>query len=128
MKLVYIFLLSLIPQVVFGQISVVSQTVKAVDAGNVFKMAEHFDRVVDVTMNNEQSTYSKAQATAVLQHFFKKNEVSSFTINHENRPNNNAFVYIIGTLRTENGDSFQVYLLFKQKRSGMLLEEIRIEQ
>jgi len=38
--------------------------------GNVDGIAQYIDNVVDITINNNQSTYSKAQAEMVLRDIF----------------------------------------------------------
>lgn len=126
MKIVCYLLFLLIPLSGHGQ-KVVDQTVQAISANNVSKIAGSFDKVVDVTLNNEQSTYSKSQATIVLKKFFSKHNIKSFTVKHKGSPADNSSVYLIGTVFTEDGDTFRLYLFFKQKNDGLYLQEVRID-
>lgn len=127
MKVIYLLLLFIIPHVSFGQ-SVVDQTVKAINDGNISQMAKSFDKLVDVTLINEQSTYSKSQATIVLKKFFTKNEITSFAVKHKGSPANNTSVYVIGILQTRQKKDFRLYLFFKQKSNGLFLQEVRIDE
>lgn len=126
MRIIAYLLLFLIPLSAHGQ-KVVDQTVQAINASNASKVAGSFDKVVDLTLNNEQSTYSKSQATIVLKKFFSRNNVKSFTVKHKGSPVDNASVYLIGNLVTENGQNFRLYLFFKQKNDGLYLQEVRID-
>jgi len=127
MKVIYFLFLLLLPQSGFGQ-SAVDQTIKAIKAGDVTEMAKDFDKVVDVTINNEQSAYSESQATVVLKNFFSRNKIKSFIVKHKGSPADNSSVYIIGDLTAEPKKSYRLYLFFKQKDDGLLLQEIRIEE
>lgn len=127
MKTIYFVIFVLLPHFGFCQ-SAVDQTVKAIKSGNVTEMAKDFDKVVDVTINNEQSTYSESQAAVVLKNFFSRNKIKSFTVKHKGAPADNSSIYIIGDLRAESKKDYRLYLFFKQKSNGLFLQEIRIEE
>lgn len=127
MRFFYFLLFLLLPAFCFGQ-TAVDQTVKAVNSGDITAIAPFLDRTVDVTLNNEQSTYSQSQATFVLKDFFNHNPVKSFTVKHKGSPANNTSVYVIGEMQTKDGKSFRIYLYFKEIKSAYFLQEIRIEQ
>lgn len=120
-------LLFIMPYALYGQ-NVVDQTIKAINEGDVTELSKHFDKVVDVTLLNEQSTYSSSQATIILKKFFEKNEITSFSVKHKGSPANNASVYVIGNLESRQKKQFRLYLFFKQKADGLFLEEIRIDE
>lgn len=124
----FCFLLILVlPHFCWGQLAV-DQTIKAINSGNITEASSYFDKTVDVTLNNEQSTYSQAQATFVLKDFFNHNQVKLFTVKHKGSPANNSSIYIIGELQTKEEKDFRIYLFFKQIKDSFLLQEIRIEQ
>ncbi len=56
----------------------VDEVAKGMNSGDVAKVAQYFDKVVDITVLDEQSTYSKSQAEMVLKNFFAKNKFKSF--------------------------------------------------
>lgn len=106
----------------------VEAVTKALQSGNASEIAKQFDKVIDITINNEQATYSKSQAEVVLKTFFNSNIVSSFTPKHKGSPSENNSVYLIGDLITKDSKKYRVYLYFKQKSSNLLLQEIRFEE
>lgn len=112
---------------------VISQTTvelvdKAIKAGSASELAKQFDKIVDITINNEQSTYSKSQAEMVLKNFFIAHAVSSFQAKHQGKPSDNNSIFIIGDLNTKDNKRFRIYLYFKKKSGKFLLQEIRFEE
>jgi len=101
---------------------------KAIKSGNASEVARQFDKIVDITINNEQSTYSKSQAEMVLKNFFVAHEVSSFTAKHQGSPTDNNSVFLIGDLATKDHKKYRIYLYFKQKSGNLMLQEIRFEE
>lgn len=111
----------------YAQVPVDAVT-KALEVGNATEIAKQFDKVVDITVNNEQATYSKLQAEMVLKKFFDANSVSSFNAKHKGSPSDNNSVYIIGDLSTKDSKKFRVYLYFKKKSGNLVLQELRFEE
>lgn len=93
---------------------------------NVTAVAKFFDNNVVITISNNQSIYSKAQAEIVLKDFFAKNQVKDFTVKQGGPSGQNA-KYAVGTLQTTNG-IYQVYLVMKLKDEAYVLREIRFEK
>lgn len=127
MKWICLLCLWLLPGLVMGQ-PVVEQSIQAINDKDVSILAKSFDNVVDVTINNEQSTYSRSQAAIVLEKFFSTNDIKSFTLKHKGTPPDNSSVYVIGNLTTKADTEYRLYLFFKKKDVGFVLQEIRIEQ
>lgn len=105
----------------------VESVTKALQAGNAAEMAKQFDKVIDITINNEQATYSKSQGEMILKTFFNTHTVTSFTLKHKGSPSDNNSIYVIGDLLTKDSKKYRVYLYFKQKSESLLLQEIRFE-
>ena len=101
---------------------------KALQSGNAVEIAKQFDKVVDITINNEQATYSKSQGEMILKNFFNSHAVVSFTAKHKGSPTNNNSIYLIGDLITKDSKKFRIYLYFKQKSGTLLLQEVRFEE
>lgn len=111
---------------VWGQ-APLDEVSKSLQLGEPSKTAKYFDKVIDITIQNEQSTYSKSQAEMVLKNFFSKNPPKNFWIKHRgNGPSDNS-VFIIGELATA-ADTFKVYLFFKLKEGNYYIQELRMEQ
>jgi hypothetical protein len=95
-------------------------------SGNESAVAKYFDNTVAITISNNQSIYSKAQAEIVLKDFFNKNQVKDFTVKQGGPSGDNA-KYAVGTLTTSNG-VYQIYLVMKLKNNDYVLREIRFEK
>ncbi len=95
-------------------------------SGNVTTIAKYFDNTVAITIANNQSIYSKAQAEIVLKDFFTKNQVKEFTVK-QGGPSGDNSKYAVGTLTTSNG-TYQIYLVMKQKENSYVLREMRFEK
>ncbi len=104
----------------------VEEVTKALYSGDVSKVAKHFDKLVDIKINREQSTYSKSQAEMVLKNFFNKNDIKSFSLKHKGAASSDNSVFVIGELNTNYG-LYKVYLFFKQKENAYYLQELRID-
>ncbi len=106
----------------------VGRVALALKTGDVSSVAKYFEKVVDVTILNEQSTYSKSQAERVLKSFFSKNNVKNFSVLHTGSSNGDNVVFVIGELDTEQGP-YRTYIMFKQRRDkSYFLQEMRVEQ
>jgi len=105
----------------------VGQINNAFRAGDVAGITRYMDNVVDVTMNNNQSTSSRTQAEMLLRDFFSKNEPMNFEAGHNGQNQKTNTFFSIGHLNTSNG-RYRVYILLKQEGQNYLLQEIRIEK
>lgn len=92
--------------------------------GNVVK---YFDKVIDITINDNQSIYSKAQAEKVVKDFLSKNNAFVFSVKYKGIAANDDSFYLIGDLKTKGHGVYRVYLFFKQKGTGHFLQEMKFE-
>jgi Domain of unknown function (DUF4783) len=97
--------------------------VKAIKNGNVNEMSRYFDNMVEITMQDQSNSYSKAQAEVILKEFFDKNPVKSFDIIHQG---GNDSIFGIGNLVTSSG-TFRTTFFLRQKGDNYVLQEIRFE-
>jgi hypothetical protein len=102
--------------------------VNVLNNSSVENVVKYFDNVVDVTLNNNQSTYSKSQAEMVIKNFFTKNAVTSFRIKYKGNDAYDSSFYLIGDLKTKGHGIFRVYMFFKYKSNNHFLQEMKIEQ
>lgn len=105
----------------------VDDVYKMLNAGEIANVVKYFDKVVDITINDDQSTYSKSQAEMVLRSFISKNPVLGFLIKHKGNAASDNSTFLIGELRTTRG-TYKVYLGFRQKDKNFLLQQIKFEQ
>ena len=102
----------------------IGEVASALKLGNVNAVAKHFDNKVDITIKGKSGSYTKVQATSVLQSFFNDNMVKGFTIKHQG--DNGESEFCIGTLSTATGE-FRTTFYLNKKADGQNLQEIRFE-
>lgn len=105
----------------------VDDVYRTLNAGEIASVVKYLDKVVDITINDDQSTYSKSQAEMVLRNFFSRHTILSFAIKHKGNAASDNTTFLIGELRTARG-TFRVYLGFKQKDKQFLLKQLKFEQ
>lgn len=103
------------------------EVVNAIKNNRIEDMSKYFDNIVPVTINNNQTIYSRNQAEAVLKDFFERNIPKDFLIMDNGSPNTTS-KFIIGSLITPSGNKYNVYILMKQKDNNFFLQEIRINR
>lgn len=106
---------------------VIDEVNNAMRNGNATAIARHFDDIVDITINRNQSSYSSNQAEMVLKNWFSKNVPKDYTIEHSGAsPNNNA-IYCVGSINTSTG-RYKVYMFFKPEGNDYVLQEIKLQK
>ncbi len=96
----------------------------SIKTGDVKSLSRNFNTSIDLTVGNQENTYSKAQAEQVLRDFFVVNKPGSFSIIHQGFSKEGA-KYAIGSLVTTQGKTFRVYLYVKQVSGNFLIYELR---
>lgn len=102
------------------------EVVHYIRGGNVSGMAKYLDKIVAITINNNQASYSSSQAEIILKDFFSKNAVKEFNVNQGRNTGNNS-QYAIGELITSTG-SYQLYVVIKLNQDLFLIKEMRFEK
>src|SRR4051812_48964141 len=75
--------------------------VNAIRNGRIEDMSKYFDNFVPITLNNNQSIYSRNQAEVVLRDFLEKNSPKDFTVMDNGSPNSTS-KFMIGSLLSSN--------------------------
>lgn len=107
---------------VFGQAEIFAPMKDAIKAGNAKELAKFFNTSVDVNLEGEVNTYSKAQAEFVLRDFFKKNPPADFTIVHTGS-SKGGLQYAIANLKS-GSNQFNTLIRVKQSDNTYLIHEI----
>ncbi len=107
---------------VIGQQEIFSPIKDAIKAGNSKELAKHLNQSVDVNLEGEVNTYSKAQAEFVLRDFFKKHTPTDFTIVHTGA-SKGGLQYAIANFKS-NGEQFNTLIRVKQSDNLYLIHEI----
>ncbi|MEO8720393.1 MAG: DUF4783 domain-containing protein [Ginsengibacter sp.] len=102
-----------------------TEIINAIRSGKSEAVAKYLDTMVEITIPNKSSSYSKSQAVLVLDEFFQANTVKSFQVIHKSE--NEGSQYCIGNLTTEKG-VFRTTIYVKQKEGKAVVQELRFEK
>ncbi len=93
-----------------------------IKTGSAKEMAKHLNQNVEINIEGNVNTYSKAQAEFVFRDFFKKHPSTSFTIVHKGASKGGQ-QFAIGRY-VSNNDSYNVLMLVKEINATYLIHEI----
>jgi hypothetical protein len=96
----------------------------ALRSGDAKSVAKFFGSTIDLTIVAKEEVYSKIQAEQVLKEFFVKNHPRSFKIIHKGASKEGA-QYGIGSLNTNQGQTFRTYIYIKQSGKSIQVQELR---
>lgn len=93
-----------------------------IKTGSAKEMSKHLNQNVEINIEGNVNTYSKAQAEFVFRDFFKKHPATSFTIVHKGASKGGQ-QFAIGRY-VSNNDSYNVLMLVKEINAAYLIHEI----
>lgn len=94
-------------------------------SGNVQAISKYFSSSLDMTVVETENVFSKAQATQILNQFFKSNKPSAFDVQHKGASKSGDY-YQIGTLSTSGGE-YRVTYFLKKDDSAVFIKRLKIE-
>ncbi len=100
------------------------EIVLSLKTGNAKTLSEYFNDNVELVVLDNDNVYSKAQAKQIVGNFFSRFIPISFTVIHQGKKEDSK--YVIGNLKTNNGD-FRVYFLLKKSNNKDYIHQLRIE-
>lgn len=95
---------------------------EAIKAGDASQLTRTFAQAVDINLEGNISTYSKAQSEFVLKEFFKKHPVSDFSIVHTGS-SKGGLQFAIGRYLSGK-ESYNVLMRVRQVGTDYLVHEI----
>jgi hypothetical protein len=93
--------------------------------GNITRLSQLFESTIEVTLNNQEDTYSKAQATAILTKFFNAHKPVKVTLLHKVNTNQ-KFLFGVAIMDSTNG-KYRIAYTFNEIGGSMKIIEMRIE-
>lgn len=99
---------------------------KLIINNKAIELCNLIDENVDITIVDEDQTYSKSQAQIVLKEFFDKNKVDNFEIIHKGSSGTNS-EFAIAQVNTEK-TLYRVYILVDKSDINYKLIELRFEE
>ena len=106
----------------FSQSEVINNVKIALKSSSAKELARYFSQNIEINLDGEINTYSKAQAEFVLKDFFKKYPSSDFQFIHQGA-SKGGLKYAIGKYSHKNG-SFRVWMRIKQFNEKYLVYEM----
>lgn len=127
MKTIYAFLICLLFSLsAIAQQSETNAIASAIKAGNASGLRNYMTSTINLSIENSNDFFPKAQATQVLNNFFSKHPVKNFALEHEGKSRQGKGVYNIGKLQTANG-SYRVSFHLIEENGKFLIKQLRIE-
>lgn len=93
---------------------------------NVKELSALFDVTVELTIQERENSYSKAQAEIILKNFFMKYPPKSFKAMHRGSSEKGG-KYLIGLLTVESGATFRTSVVLIEKNEQYFVQQIRFE-
>jgi Domain of unknown function (DUF4783) len=103
-------------------LNAVEASIRKGDAG---ALSAHLHTTVEVTIGDKDEVYSANQAKFVIEEFFMKNPVRSFTLMH--RGSSGDTYYAVGAYVNGSGVSYDTNIFLKKVGSRYVVEQIRFE-
>jgi Domain of unknown function (DUF4783) len=94
----------------------------AVKAGDASELAKYLNASIDLNLEGEVNTYSKAQAEFVLRDFFKKHSPSDFSIVHTGS-SKGGLQFAIGKYQSGT-DNYNVLMRVREVGKAFLIHEM----
>ena len=110
-----------------GDNDIVEKVTTAVSRGDVPELVEHAAERVEIAVLGNITVYSRAQATYVLEDFFRAHPPARFVANAPTVAEGSIFVagrYWYG----EDKKRLDIYLRLRRHNDAFLIREIRIER
>jgi hypothetical protein len=106
----------------FAQADIFAPYKEVIKAGNSKDMVKFLNQSVDMNLDGEVNTYSKAQAEFALRDFFKKHPPKDFSIVHTGS-SKGGLQFAIGRYLS-NGESYSALIRVKEVGESYLIHEI----
>lgn len=102
-----------------------SKAQEAIKSGNSKALSAYFAQNIDLSVNDEDDVFSKAQAEQILKKFFSSNKPSGFKVVHQGESKVGT-KYVIGELTTSGG-KYRVTFNMKDKGGKLVIHQLSIE-
>lgn len=120
--IIVILALSTMSQNSFGQEAIFEPIKDVIKTGSAKEMGKFLYQNIEINIEGNVNTYSKAQAEFVFRDFFKKHPPTSFSIVHKGASKGGQ-QFAIGRYLS-NADSYSVLMLVKEVGGSYLIHEI----
>lgn len=109
-----------------AKVDIIDKVAEHIKAADVKELSLLFDVTVELTIQERESSYSKAQAEIILKNFFNKYPPQSFKVMHRGSSEKGG-KYLIGLLVSETGTNFRTSIVLLEKNDQYYIQQIRFE-
>jgi hypothetical protein len=106
----------------YAQTDVIGQVKETIKAGSAKELSKYLYQTIDVTIEGNLQSYSKAQAEFVFRDFFKQHPPNDFSIIHQGSSKGGQ-PFAIGQYKSGT-DTYRVFMKIKSTNNQQLLHEI----
>ena len=105
---------------------VIEEISNHIKAGEVKELSAFFDVTVELTIQERENSYSKAQAEIILKNLFNKYPAKSFKVMHRGSSEKGG-KYLIGLFVSENDTDFRTSIVLLEKNGQYYIQQLRFE-
>ena len=109
-----------------NQHDIIEQVRETIKAGSAKDLSKFLNQTVDVMIDEQLQSYSKAQAEFVLRDFFKNHPAAEFTIIHQGSSKGGQ-PFAIGLYKSGE-ETYRVFMKIKASDKQQLVHEIRFSK
>ncbi|MDV3309823.1 MAG: DUF4783 domain-containing protein [Cyclobacteriaceae bacterium] len=109
-----------------GQSNIIEQVRETIGAGSAKELSKFRNQTVDVMIDEQLQSYSKAQAEFVLRDFFRNHPANEFTIIHQGSSKGGQ-PFAIGLYKSGD-ETYRVFMKIKATDKQQLVHEIRFSK
>ena len=107
-------------------VSSIDDIAKAIRKGSSSELATYFSRTLDLTVPDNEGSYSSSQAEMILKNFFTKYPPKTFVINNRSGAKSET-QFAIGQL-SSGKDVFRVFFMIKEVAGKSCIQQFKIEK
>ena len=112
---------------VFAQNEIFNPIKDVLKTGNAKEVSQYLSQSVDISVDGNLNTYSKAQAEFVLRDFFKKHPPTDFNIVHSGKSPKGDLRYCIGNYQS-NTETYNLMVRVKEVNGQNLIQELTFQK
>ena len=126
MKKIFFTILSIALSLsIFAQTDITPKVAESIKSGNAALLASYFMAQIELTIEDTEGTFSKAEAEKKLAAFFASHGVTGFEIKHQGTSKLDD-QYRIGDLVTKNG-TYRVTFFIRKNGNTLQIKQLKIE-
>lgn len=101
--------------------------VEAFSGDNFRELSKHFDKRVQVTIEQQVNNYSNAQAEIIIKNFLEGLGDREFKMMQIDKQSEQGIQLYIGQLKSARGN-YRTYILFRKMGQSFMVQEVRFQK